>query len=88
MSFLLDLLNLAVYLPFLKPDEEDISTNLNELKKYQWFKNYYQNEHYKQLIIHEQKVRRVIGSFNTKKIKNPRYQVSCQNKINNILNKL
>lgn len=87
MSLFLDLLNLAVYLPFLKPDEEDISRNLNELKKHQWFKDYYQDERYLNLIIHDSKVRKVIGRFNTNKIKNPSYPMYCQNKLNHLFNK-
>ena len=63
MSFILDLLNLAVYLPFLKPDEEDISRNITTLKRYEWFKGYYQNEQYAQLIIHNNKVRKMLGMF-------------------------
>ena len=60
MSFVLDLLNFAVYLPFLKPDEEDISRNITTLKRYEWFKVYYQNEQYAQLIIHNENVRKML----------------------------
>ena len=85
MSILLDLLNLAAYLPFLKTSEEDISRNINTLKRYEWFKKYYQSEQYTELIIHDPKVRTKIGSFNTKRLTNLKYQAFYQNKINKIL---
>jgi hypothetical protein len=87
MSFILDLLNFAVYLPFLKPDEEDISRNITTLKRYEWFKGYYQNEQYTQLIIQNNNVRRMIGGLNTKKIANPKYQSFYKKKIEKILRK-
>ena len=87
MSFFLDLLNLAVYLPFLKPDEEDISRNITTLKRYEWFKEYYQNEQYIQLIIHNKSVRRMIGGLNTKRIANPKYQSFYKKKIEKVLRK-
>ncbi|MER2109248.1 MAG: hypothetical protein ABS949_20190 [Solibacillus sp.] len=87
MSFILDLLNLAVYLPFFKPDEEDISRNLRTLKKYEWFKKYYENEQYAQLIIHNKNVRKMLGSLNTKRIANPKYQSFYKKKIDKVLRK-
>jgi len=41
MIFILELLNIAVYLPFFKPNEGDISRNITTLKRYEWFKGYY-----------------------------------------------
>ncbi|MDP7978654.1 hypothetical protein [Bacillus multifaciens] len=68
MWFLLDIFNLSIYLPFLKPSEEDIIRNINELKKYEWFKDLYKDEKNAYLIIHDLKVRRAIGKFNIKKL--------------------
>ena len=82
---LLDILNIAVYLPFFRPSEEDISRNINTLKRHDWFKKYYQNEQYTQLIIHNSKVRKKLGGFNTKRLANPKYQSFYQNKINKLL---
>ena len=87
MSLILDLLNLAVYLPFLKHDEEDISRNINTLKKYDWFKAYYENEQYVHLIIHNKNVRKMLGTLNTKRIANPKYQSFYKKKIDNLLRK-
>ena len=87
MSFILDLLNLTVYLPFLKPDEEDISRNITTLKRYEWFKAYLQNEQYAQLIIHNKNVRKMLGSLNTKRITNPKYQSFYKRKIDKVLQK-
>ena len=87
MSLVLEFLNLAVYLPFFKPDEEDISRNINTLKKYEWFNKYYENEQYVQLMIHNKNVRKMIGCLNTKKIANPKYQSFYQKKLDKILQK-
>ena len=87
MGFVLDLLNLAVYLPSFKPDEEDISRNITTLKRYEWFTGYYQNEQYSQLIIHNKSVRKMLGSLNTKRITNPKYQSFYKKKIDKVLRK-
>ena len=87
MSLVLDFLNFVFYLPFLKPNERDISRNINMLKKYEWFKEYYKNEHYVQLITHNKNVRKKLGSFNTKKVKNPKYQSFYKTKIDKVLQK-
>ena len=87
MSLLLDILNLSFYLSFLKPDEEDVSRNIRALKKYEWFEGYYENEQYKQLIIHNRKVRMKLGNFNTKKVENSKYQSFYKNKIDKVLRK-
>ncbi|SFJ73451.1 MULTISPECIES: hypothetical protein [unclassified Bacillus (in: firmicutes)] len=85
MWFLLDTLNLFIYLPFFKPSEEDIVRNINELKKYEWFKNLYKDEKNAYLIIHDLKVRQTIGRFNIKKMSKDSYQKYYQKKLNNIL---
>lgn len=47
MGFILDIFSLAVYIPFLQVDEEDISRNAVHLKKYSWF----------QALLHDQTCR-------------------------------
>ncbi|ERI10022.1 hypothetical protein, partial [Aneurinibacillus aneurinilyticus] len=68
-------LNLAIYIPFLKVDEEDIGRNLKHLNKYQWFQNYLNDEKYRELIIHNKDVRRVIGKFNSDKLEKDSYNM-------------
>ncbi|WP_272870247.1 hypothetical protein [Bacillus altitudinis] len=40
MGFILDIFNLALYIPFLQVDEEDISRNATQLKNTAGFKRY------------------------------------------------
>ena len=87
LSLFLEVLNLAVYLPFLKPSEADISRNIATLKKYEWYKDYYQNEQYTHLIIYNKKVRKVLGSLNNNRIANPKYQSFYKKKIDKVLRK-
>ena len=87
MGIIIDFFNFLVYLPFLKPDEEDISRNIHTLKKYEWFKEYYKNEQYVQLIIQNKNVRKKIGTLNTKRIAKPKYQTFYKKKIDKILQK-
>ena len=87
LSLFLGVLNFAVYLPFLKPSEADISRNIATLKKYEWYKDYYQNEQYTHLIIHNKKVRKVLGSLNNTRIANPKYQSFYKKKIDKVLRK-
>jgi len=83
--FLLDILNFSIYLPFFKPSEEDVTRNINELKKYEWFKDLYKDEKNAHLIIYDLKVRRSIGKFNIKKINKDSYQKYYRKKLNGIL---
>lgn len=85
MSVLAELLDLILYLSFLKVREEDIEKNLRYLKKYTWFQNYLQDRTYKALIIYDPHVRKVIGKFKSKKFTSDSYQIRCQRKLHNIL---
>ncbi len=78
-------LNLAIYIPFLKVDEEDIGRNLKHLNKYQWFQNYLNDEKYRELIIHNKDVRRVIGKFNSDKLEKDSYNMKCQKRLHKML---
>ena len=85
LGIILDLLNLAVYIPFLKVNEEDIGRNINYLKRHQWFQNYLNDKKYRELIIHSKDVRQVIGKFNSNKLKRKSYQKRCQGKLQKVL---
>ncbi|ALX47505.1 hypothetical protein [Lentibacillus amyloliquefaciens] len=79
-------LNLGLYLPsLLSVDEEDIGKNTNRLKKYKWFQELLSIEEYKQLIVHDKDVRRVIGKFNGKKIDKTFFQNRYRKKLQNTL---
>jgi hypothetical protein len=78
-------LELAIYIPFLKVDEEDIGRNLKHLNKYQWFQNYLNDEKYRELIIHNKDVRRVIGKFNSDKLEKDSYNMKCQKRLHKML---
>ncbi|GGB49239.1 hypothetical protein GCM10011409_28550 [Lentibacillus populi] len=81
MGLIFDLLNLAVYVPFLKVNEEDIGRNLTHLKKHQWFQNYLNDEKYRELIIYNKNVRQTIGKFKTKNS----YNIRCEKKLHKVL---
>ncbi|KLV25935.1 hypothetical protein CHH55_04670 [Niallia circulans] len=85
MGILLDLLNLAVYIPFLKVDEEEVCRNVKHLKKHQWFRNYLNDEECRGLIIHDKDVRQCIGKFNSSKLYKHSYQKKCQEKLHKVL---
>ncbi|MGP4076937.1 hypothetical protein [Halobacillus sp. K22] len=85
MTVLVDLLLLLVELTIFKVQEEDIEENLRELKKRSWFQDYLADETKRQQIIHDQKDRRVIGRFSTKKLKKESYQAYCQRKLDRAL---
>lgn len=71
MGFILDIFNLALYIPFLQVDEDDISRNAAQLKKYSWF----------QALLNDQGVRRVIGQFKTSKLHKKPYNIRCERKV-------
>ncbi|MBU5266672.1 hypothetical protein [Virgibacillus proomii] len=79
-------LGIGLFIPSLiNVSEEDIGENLQQLKKYQWFKNYLSNEKYKKLIVHNKNVRKTIGRFKLHKLDRESYLVRCQKKMNQIL---
>lgn len=85
MILLLDLLNLAVCLPFLSVNEADIGRNVNQLKKYDWFQNLLQNPQKRELIIYNKQVRESIGKLNTSKLDRTGYNEKSRRKINQVL---
>lgn len=79
-------LNLGLYLPsLLAVNEEDIGRNTNHLKKYKWFQELLKNKEYKQLIVHDKDVRKVIGKFDSKKIDKNFFQNRYRNRLQNTL---
>ncbi|APT48839.1 hypothetical protein BSA171_15325 [Bacillus safensis] len=81
MGFILDMFSLAVYIPFLQVDEEDISRNAVHLKKYSWFQALLHDQTCRDLIIYHPDVRRVIGRFKTDKIHKKQYNLRCEHKL-------
>lgn len=61
MGFIFDIFSLAVYIPFLQVDEEDISRNAAHLKKFSWFHTLLNDPTFRNLIIYHPDVRQVIG---------------------------
>lgn len=81
----IETLNIAAYLPFLAVDEEDISKNMRQLKKYHWFQILLNNDKYREQIIHNHKVRQTIGRMNTQKLYKKTYNAKCQNRLHSML---
>ncbi|RYG71963.1 hypothetical protein EU245_12120 [Lentibacillus lipolyticus] len=79
-------LNIGLFLPFVfSVDEDDIGKNIKRLKKYNWFQELLGDKDYKQLIIHDKDVRKVIGKFDDKKIDKKFFQNRYRKKLQNIL---
>ncbi len=81
MGFIFDIFSLDVYIPFLQVDEEDISRNASELKKYSWFHALLNDPVYRHLIIYHPDVRHVIGRCHTDKLHRKRYNLKCERKL-------
>ncbi|MBS4745521.1 hypothetical protein B9G52_18200 [Bacillus safensis] len=81
MGFILDIFSLTMYIPFLQVDEEDISRNAAHLKKYSWFQALLHDQTCRELIIYDPDVRRVIGRFKTEKLHKKRYNLRCERKL-------
>lgn len=81
VGFILDVFTIALYIPFLQVDEEDISRNAAHLKKYSWFQALLNDQTCRELIIYDQDVRRVIGRFKTDKLHHKRYHIRCERKL-------
>lgn len=72
---------------FPRVDEEDIGKNISDLKKRQWFKSLLNNEEYRELIIHDNEVRKTIGKFNNNKLDKKFFKAKYQKKLQNLLQK-
>ncbi|HEY4600724.1 MAG TPA: hypothetical protein VIG73_05545 [Cerasibacillus sp.] len=82
-----EVFEIALYYMFKNPDEDDINKNIRELKKYAWFQDFLQDGRIRELIVHDKKIRRVIGKMNYKKFDRPFYQYRCEEKLRKILMK-
>lgn len=79
-------LNVGLFIPSLiSVDEEAIGRNMRELKKYNWFKDLLQDDRYKQFIVHDKEVRKLIGKFNGKKIEEHHKQEKYRKKLQDLL---
>lgn len=79
-------LNLGLFIPSLvQVDEDDITKNLQQLKKYTWFKSLLNNEAYKQLIVHDHDTRIFIGKLNHHKLAKEPFQIKYQQKLKDLL---
>lgn len=87
MSVLLEILSVLLDVPSFQPTEDEIGRNIRALKKYAWFRAYYDDARSKQLIIHNRHVRMKIGRFRTKRLENPRYEASYERKVERLLRK-
>ncbi|MBB4823243.1 hypothetical protein HNO89_000461 [Sporosarcina luteola] len=88
MGIILDLLNFAAYIPFLRVDEQEIGRNIQQLKRHQWFQDFLNDEQYRKLIIHNKDVRQTIGKFKTSKLSKDAYNSKCQKKLSKVLLKV
>ncbi|MFS0655094.1 hypothetical protein [Bacillus sp. 179-C3.3 HS] len=85
MGIILDVFLLAMYIPFLQVDEDDISRNINRLKKDSWFQELLHDQKCKELIVYNSDVRNVIGKFKTDRLHNMRYNIRCERKLHQAL---
>lgn len=81
-------LNVGLYVPsLLAVDEENIGRNINRLKKYKWFQELVGDKEYKQLMIHDKDVRKVIGKFDDKKMNKRFFQNRYRKKLVEVVRK-
>lgn len=76
MVLLLDVFNLMLLSSLTGTyEEDDIQHNIEQLRKTEWFQQYLKQQPYRDLLIYDKDVRKVIGKLNDKKLaKNPQRQ--------------
>ena len=76
MVLLLDVFNLMLLSSLTGTyEEDDIQHNIEQLRKTEWFQQYLKQQPYRDLLIYDKDVRKVIGKLNGKKLaKNPQRQ--------------
>lgn len=80
------MISIISFAPFItQVTQADVTNNLRKLKDYSWFNAYLQNEIYRNLIIHNVRVRNVIGEFNEKRFNHGSYQKKMDKKLNTVL---
>lgn len=72
---------------FKEVGEEDIERNIRLLKKHDWFQDFLKDDAYRKLIINDQDVRRVIGTFKIKKLEQQYYLEKCHDRLDKVLAK-
>lgn len=85
ISALVVYVNIGDFFPFLTVNEEDIGRNLDHLKNHHWFQKYLNDEAYRELIIHDKGVRKLIGKFKSNKLSRDSYQIKCQKRLQRVL---
>ena len=65
--------------------EEEIDRNINYLKRYEWFDNYFNNDTYKELIDKNREVRYAIGKCNIAKMDKNKYNHLVEKRIKKVL---
>lgn len=79
-------LNIGLYLPsLLTVTGEEIGENITRLKQEKWFTQFLHHEQYRQLIIHDQHVRKAIGRLHTEKLVKESYARRSERKIEKVL---
>ncbi|MGP9039528.1 hypothetical protein [Cytobacillus kochii] len=85
-KFLLNFISIISFSPFItQVTQEDVTYNMRKLKEYNWFNAYLQNEIYQHLITHNERVRNLIGGFNTRRFNHRPYQKKMDKKLNAVL---
>ena len=65
--------------------EEAMEKNINDLKRYEWFDNYLNNDTYKELINKNTEVRYAIGKCNIAKMNKNKYNLLVEKRIKKVL---
>ncbi|MBD7937555.1 hypothetical protein H9655_11025 [Cytobacillus sp. Sa5YUA1] len=85
-KFFLNLMSIISFSPFItQVTQEDVTHNLRKLKEYSWFNAYLENEIFRNLIVHNDRVRNVIGEFNEKRFSHCSYQKKMNKRLNAVL---
>lgn len=84
-SILTDFLNVAIFLPFRKVDEEDIGHGLRSLKKESWFQQFLTNDKFRSLIVHDRDIRNLIGKCKPNHLNKERYANAFRRRLHKLL---
>lgn len=86
MSLLFDVLELIFSFSFAKKvTEDDITENMNYLRKTDWFQTYLENDRFRHVLIYDQDVRDYIGKLKIQKLNKQRYSYRTQRKLHTLL---
>lgn len=65
----------------MKISEDDIGRNMRTLKKKDWFQQFLTNAKFRNLIIYDRDIRRLIGRCNTKRLETKIYDRLFRRKL-------